>query len=190
MSQTFNEFAIARLNGLLRYATALTSDPDLAQDIVQEVLIRAPRNWHRISAVEYPNSYLRRMVFNEYMSWCRRQTNREVAVAHPVLIDRATVDDHAVMLAERDAMRVRIASLPRRQRAAIVLRYYAHLTDAQIAEEMGCLPSTVRRHISHALAKLRAQSAVQEIAANEHAGDSDEPVRVMRLPDMGLNHAV
>jgi RNA polymerase sigma factor (sigma-70 family) len=61
-------------------------------------------------------------------------------------------------------MRGRIATLPRKQRAAILLRYYEDCTDAEIAEVLGCTEGTVRSHISRALATLRAghQSPVRE----------------------------
>lgn len=175
MSETFHEFATARLDGLLRYATALTCDPHLAQDVVQEVLIRAQRGWHRIGAVEYPDAYLRRMIVNEYLSWRRCRANRDLAVSHPILAECSTVDDPAAVLAERDAMRVRIARLPRRQRAAIVLRYYVNLTDPQIAEVLGCSTATVRSHIRHALVALRAQDTT----------DSEHGATVALLPTWG-----
>jgi RNA polymerase sigma factor (sigma-70 family) len=61
-------------------------------------------------------------------------------------------------------MRARIATLPRRQRAALLLRYYEDRTDAEIAELLGCSTGTVRSHISRALSTLRAnhQQAVKE----------------------------
>ncbi|WP_431874567.1 SigE family RNA polymerase sigma factor [Amycolatopsis sacchari] len=152
----FEEFAAERLDRLLRYATALTCDPHLAQDVVQEVLLRAQSRWARIESLRAPESYVRRMVTNEYLSWRRRRAARNVTAEHSTLDALATPSaDHADHYAERDAMRVRIAGLPRKQRAAIVLRYYEDCTDAEIAEALGCSAGTVRSHISRALSTLR-----------------------------------
>ena len=178
MPATFPDFVDERLDALVRYTTALTCDPHLAQDVVQEVLIRVQRNWARISTLADPGAYVRRMLVNEYLSWRRRRANSDLAMSHPLLAEvGSVVDDPASGLAERDAMRVRIARLSRRQRAVIVLRYYENLTDAEIAEVLRCSPATVRSHVSHALAALRAQEA-------------DGLVMRLRRPDEGVNHAV
>ena len=106
------------------------------------------------------------MITNEYLSWRRRRASRTVASTHGTLDALGTpVADPATGYAERDAMRARIATLPRKQRAAILLRYYEDCTDAEIAEVLGCTAGTVRSHISRALATLRAadQHAVREV---------------------------
>ncbi|ONI84936.1 RNA polymerase subunit sigma-24 [Saccharothrix sp. ALI-22-I] len=152
----YDQFVTDRLDRLLRYATALTCDKYLAQDIVQDVLLRARQRWARIGAVDVPYLYVKRMVTNEYLSWRRRRAARDVSSTHTTLDELApVVADPAVRHAERDAMRARIAVLPRKQRAALVLRYYEDSTDAEIAQILGCTEGTVRSHISRALQKLR-----------------------------------
>ncbi|WP_202918737.1 SigE family RNA polymerase sigma factor [Saccharothrix deserti] len=152
----YDQFVTERLDRLLRYATALTCDKYLAQDIVQDVLLRARQRWARIGAVDVPYLYVKRMVTNEYLSWRRRRAARDVSSTHSALDELApVVADPAVRHAERDAMRARIAVLPRKQRAALVLRYYEDSTDAEIAQILGCAEGTVRSHISRALQKLR-----------------------------------
>lgn len=179
MPPTFRDFIVERLAALLRYATAMTCDPHLAQDVVQEVLIRAQRDWDRIGALDRPDAYLRKMVLNEYLSFRRRRANRDLAMSHPLLVQfGSAVEDHADSLVERDAMRIRITRLSRRQRAAIVLRYYENLSDPEIAAAMGCSTATVRSHISHALAALRAQQTTEAHAA------------AVRPADRGANHAL
>ncbi|CRK57541.1 RNA polymerase ECF sigma factor [Alloactinosynnema sp. L-07] len=154
---SFDAFAADRLSWLLRYATALTCDPYLAQDIVQEVMLRAQSRWSRISALDAPDHYVKRMVTNEYLSWRRRRAARDVTSAHSTLeAISPPVRDPAHQHAERDAMRACIATLPRKQRAAIVLRYYEDNTDEEIAGVLGCSAGTVRSHISRALSTLRA----------------------------------
>ncbi|MGX7829750.1 sigma-70 family RNA polymerase sigma factor [Actinokineospora sp. 24-640] len=163
MPDGFDDFVAERLDRLLRYATALCCDRYLAQDIVQEVLLRAQRRWARIAVTDMPYLYVKRMVTNEYLSWRRRRAARDIAASPAVLVALASsVADPADQHAERDAMRARIAVLPRKQRAAVVLRYYEDCDDAQIARVLGCAEVAVRSQISRALSTLRANS-VREV---------------------------
>ncbi|HEX4725749.1 MAG TPA: SigE family RNA polymerase sigma factor [Pseudonocardiaceae bacterium] len=158
MPITFDDFVAERLDQLLRYATALTCDPHLAKDVVQEVLLRAQQRWRHIETADQPIAYVRRMVLNEYLSWRRRRANRDVMMAHAKLAELSpSVADSTSHYGERQEMLGRIVRLPRRQRAVIVLRYYENLSDAEIAATLGCAEPTVRSHISRALATLRAQ---------------------------------
>jgi DNA-directed RNA polymerase specialized sigma24 family protein len=75
---TFAEFAATRLPRLLRYAVMLTGDRELAQDVVQDVLARAQVRWRKIASADSPDSYVRQMVLNEYLSWRRRWAVRNV----------------------------------------------------------------------------------------------------------------
>jgi RNA polymerase sigma-70 factor (sigma-E family) len=158
MPPTFEEFAAARLDPLLRYATALTCDAHLAEDVVQEVLLRVQQRWTRISGTAQPAAYVKRMILNEYLSWRRRKASRDVALAHADLaLLTAPVADTTGRFDERQAMAAKLATLPRKQRAAVVLRYYEELDDAEIAVVLGCSAGTVRSHISRALGILRAR---------------------------------
>jgi RNA polymerase sigma-70 factor (sigma-E family) len=152
---TFDEFTGANLAGLLRFAVVLTGDRGLAEDVVQEVLVRVHLRWTKIGALDSPEHYVRRMVVNEYLSW-RRRWARVVPHANPP--DRPDpASDHAVAHAERDALRIELDKLPRRQRAVLVLRYYAGMSDTEIAEVLGCGAGTVRGYASRALAALRVE---------------------------------
>jgi RNA polymerase sigma-70 factor (sigma-E family) len=155
---TFEEYAAARLPALLRYAAVLSGDRDLAQDIVQEVLARAHAQWRRISRLEAPDRYVRRMVTNEFLSW-RRRPVRLVPIGQVAENGRpsgmAEQPDAATVHAEREALLAELARLPRRQQAVLVLRYYEGLSDAEIADVLGCRPGTVRGYASRALAALR-----------------------------------
>ena len=155
MLDSFDQYVVDRLDRLLRFATALTCDPHLAQDVVQEVLLRAQRKWPHIGQLQARDAYVHRMIINEYLSWRRRRAAK--AVSHSTLDALGTpTADPATGYAERDAMKARIATLPRKQRAALMLRYYEDRTDAEIAELLGCSAGTVRSHISRALSTLRA----------------------------------
>lgn len=151
---TFDEYVVARLPALLRYAVMLTGDPHLAQDVVQETMVRAQLKWRRIAAVGQPDTYVRRMLVNQFLSWRRLGWFSRTVLRREV--DRPeVVPDHAHRTVERDAVWELLATLPRRQRVAVVLRFYEGLADAQVAEAMGCAVGTVRAHISRALATLR-----------------------------------
>ncbi|MBW6438672.1 SigE family RNA polymerase sigma factor [Actinoplanes hulinensis] len=154
---TFEEFVVARLGALLRYATALTCDPHQADDIVGEVMVRANGRWRRIAAMEQPEAYVKRMVLNEFLS-VRRRWARVVPMSHEQLDDRAGGVDPYPEHHDRDDLIRRVATLPPRQRAVIVLRYFEGHTHDEIADLLGCRASTVRAHASTALARLRVEA--------------------------------
>ncbi|MDQ2587043.1 SigE family RNA polymerase sigma factor [Saccharothrix yanglingensis] len=157
MSTGFEEFATEHATPLLRYATVLTGDPHLAQDVVQEVLFRAQQKWARIGSVDAPGAYLKRMVTNEYPGWRRRlRAHLPLTGVDPPEPDPTAHHD------EREAMLQRIDRLPRKQKAAVVLRYYEGCDDAEIAAVPGCAQVTVRSHISRAPAVLRADERVRQ----------------------------
>jgi RNA polymerase sigma-70 factor (sigma-E family) len=134
----------------------LTADRALAEDVVQEVLIRVQARWNRIGAMDRPELYVRKMIVNEFVSW-RRRSWRLVPAGRGLDVDDRVSQDHAFAYAERAALLAELGKLPRRQRAVLVLRYYEGLSDTEIAEVLGCTPGTVRGYASRALAALRVQ---------------------------------
>jgi RNA polymerase sigma-70 factor (sigma-E family) len=169
---TFTEFAATRLPRLLRYAVMLTGDRELAQDIVQEVLAKAQLRWRKVAGADSPDAYVRQMVLNEYLSWRRRWAVRHVQAAGErlvELVDRHGVTrDHADAIVDADELWNRLATLPRKQRAVLILRYYEQLDDDEIAVLLGCARVTVRSNASKAMKALRLQSERQHITI---AGD-------------------
>jgi RNA polymerase sigma-70 factor (sigma-E family) len=153
---TFEEFVSARLTNLVRYATVVTWDPHLAEDITQNVLVRAQARWHRIGRMDAPELYVKRMVVNEFLSWRRRRAAQSVPLSAESLDGlMSPAPDQTAQRDERDAMLRLIAALPPRQRAVIALRFYEDLPNEQIAEILGCRTVTVRTHLSRALAGLQ-----------------------------------
>jgi RNA polymerase sigma-70 factor (sigma-E family) len=151
---TFEEFVAVRLGALIRYATVVTWDPYLAEDITQDVLVRAQARWSRIGRLDAPEQYVKRMVLNEFLSWRRRRAAHLVFM--PTLEGVTPHEpDRTGAVDDRDLARRLIAGLPPKQRAAIALRYYEDLTDEQIAELLGCRTGTVRSYLSRGLATLR-----------------------------------
>ncbi len=152
-SSDFDAFVRGQLPRLVRYAVMLTGDRELAQDLVQDVMVKAHRNWARVSAAEHPDRYATAMVTNAYLSWRRRWTVRHI-FATGTVPDVAVHDGEPT---EHTEIWHRLATLPQRQRAALVLRYYEGLPDAEIATVLGCSPATVRVHIHRALKALRLE---------------------------------
>jgi RNA polymerase sigma-70 factor (sigma-E family) len=152
----FEEFAAARLPAVLRFAGVLTADRALAEDVVQEVLIRASSRWDQLDRLDHPELYVRKMIVNEYLSW-RRRSWRLLPKGSADEVDDRVTPDHAGLHAERDALLAELGKLPRRQRTVLVLRYYQGLSDAEIAGVLGCTPGTVRGYASRALAALRVE---------------------------------
>lgn len=164
---TFEEWARVGLPKLLRFATALCGSADLAGDLVQDVAIKAHRHWERVARADSPDAYLRKMLVNHFLSW-RRKWSRIVPRAE--IFPTEHVDDPANQQADRDELNTELTKLPRRQRAVLVMRYYGGLSDAEIAETLGCSASTVRAHASRALAALRIEMAATQTLQTSRAG--------------------
>jgi RNA polymerase sigma-70 factor (sigma-E family) len=149
----FAAYVAARGAALVRFAILISGDRHRAEDLVQECLARAYLRWRWIGRTDEPDVYVRRMLINVSRSWWRRRVNRDVPVEHPG--ERSAHGDLSSELAERDAMRRLVATLPHRQRAVLVLRYYEDLDDAAIAQILDCSEATVRTHAFRALRRLR-----------------------------------
>jgi RNA polymerase sigma-70 factor (sigma-E family) len=150
---SFEEYVTAQGEALLRFAYLVSGDHHLAQDLVQEVLARMHGRWRRVERDGSPGPYVRRAVVREYLSWRRRRSSTERMMAAPP--DQPTTHAPPDRVAEQDEAWRLLATLPRAQRAVLVLRFYEDLSDAQIAEVLGCAESTVRVHASRALSRLR-----------------------------------
>jgi len=158
---TFEEFVAARLPSLLRQATMFAGDRYEAEDVVQDVLVKAQGRWARIGALDLPEAYLRRMIINELVSVRRRLTAR---MRREQTAPPAPVGDGADAVADRDAVARLIRRLPPRQRIVVALRYLEDMADADIAVLLGISLGTVRSQAARALATLRAVTAPDEPA--------------------------
>jgi RNA polymerase sigma-70 factor (sigma-E family) len=150
---TFEDWVVARGQALLRFAYLVTGDRVAAEDAVQEALVSACARWTRIRTTDDPEAYVRRMIANAHISRWRRVTRRESPVAE-VRVDEPAIDTDS---AETAAVWELCATLPRRQRAAVVLRFYEGLTYAEIGRILDCSEATVRSQVHRALAALRAR---------------------------------
>ena len=151
-SMTFEEYAVGSMPRLLGMAMAICAQASLAEDLLQNVLIKVHAKWE-IIVPETRDAYVRRALVNELISW-KRKWIRQVPTER-VEPSWSSPADLSVNIVERDAMLAIIGRLPPRQRAVLALRYYADLSDEQIAQDLGCSAGTVRAHASRALATLR-----------------------------------
>jgi RNA polymerase sigma-70 factor (sigma-E family) len=156
MPVTFDDYVRARLGALLRIATAIAGDPHLAEEIVQDVLLKVARKWDDIGGKDHRDAYVRRMLVNEFVSW-RRKWARLVPTSR-IDLD-AYAPDPSVRSADRDLLDRELQQLPERQRVVLVLRYLEGLSDVDIAAALGCAESSVRSIASRGLATLRVQMA-------------------------------
>lgn len=149
---SFEEFYDAHFVRAARLAHLLTGTDAHAEDIAQEALLRLGR---RYSTVERPDAYLTTTVVNLCRNLARGQSRRERRerdTVRPGGSDAATGGEHGELLALVDA-------LPFRQRTVLVARYWLGLSEAEIADVVGCRPGTVKSLASRALDALRKDLA-------------------------------
>lgn len=150
---TFRDYVAARSPALLRTAYLLTGNRADAEDLLQTALAKTYLAWDRIREREAVDGYVRRVMVNTRTSWWRRRRVDERPTN--VLPERRTERDAADDLALRDALWAALATLPKRQRAIVVLRYYEDLSEAETADLLGISVGTVKSTTSRALVKLR-----------------------------------
>lgn len=151
--ERFAEFVRASAAPLARTAYLLTGSHASAEDLVQETLLRLYRRADWLLGADAPLAYARRTMTNVFLNDRRRRASSEVVTDAPP--EQAVDPDLAGQAGERDAMWARLSTLVPKQRAAIVLRYYHDLSDAEIGAALGCREGTVRSLISRGLSALR-----------------------------------
>lgn len=148
----FRAWASARTPALHRSAFLLCGDWHAAEDLVQEALTRTAVRWTRVEAADNPDAYVRRILVNLSNSrWRRKSTHERPAPRLPEDVVPDGSQDRAV----RDELIEALRALPRRQRAAVVLRYFDGLSEAETAHVLDCSVGTVKSQTSRALATLR-----------------------------------
>lgn len=141
-------------------------DVHLAEELVQEALVRACRRWTEVSQLASPIGWTYRVAVNLSTSaWRRRQAEQRARARHGVADDRHEDVDTSERLAVRDAL----AALTPRQREAVVMRYFLDLSAEQVAAVTGSTPGAVRGLTHRAVAVLRDELDVTPIG--EEAAD-------------------
>ncbi|GAA1173367.1 SigE family RNA polymerase sigma factor [Ornithinimicrobium humiphilum] len=149
-------FVRARQDALLRAAYLICGDHHLAEDLVQEALVKLASRWERLRD-EAPEAYVRRILYRDAVSRWRR-VRRERLVDHhdpEGVLSTLTAPDATAGWLDGAAVRSALALLPPRQRAVVVLRYFEDLSEQEIAETLGIARGTVKSQASDAIRTLR-----------------------------------
>jgi RNA polymerase sigma-70 factor (sigma-E family) len=149
----FDSYVRSRSAPLLRLAYLLTGDHHRAKDLVQATLTKLLPRWERVAARGDPHAYVRTVMLHTALGWRRRKWEAERPTGD--LPDRPADRDPAVAVDDRERLRRALLRLPPRQRAAVVLRHYEDLTEAQAAAALGCSAGTVKTHTARGLDRLR-----------------------------------
>lgn len=148
----FAEFVAARSAALHRAAYLMVGERQLAQDLLQEALTKTYVAWPRLRDPSKAEAYTRKVITTTAISWYRRRSWQE---RPSDTIPDASHDGHDEDAVRREWVWTALQALPPRQRAAIVLRYYEDLTEAQTAAALGCAVGTVKSQVHAGLASLR-----------------------------------
>lgn len=160
MSDDFSEYVAARWPTLVRSAVLLGCTHPEAEDLVQTTLERCLLKWNRVRAADDRDAYVHRVLINSFLSARRRRWTGERPSA--VLPEYAGVDQTAGV-DDTDAVMRALARLPGDQRTAVVLRYYAHLSEQQMASVLGVAAGTVKSRLSRAVKALAQDPHLAEL---------------------------
>ena len=152
IDERFAAFVRDRGEHHLRAAALLAGDWHAAEDLMQASLLKLYRAWPKLRVDADPDAYLRRIMVNTHRSWWRARWRRETPAGE---LPEAMIEDFADSQALAAQIRQALQALPRRQRAVVVLRYYADLPEAEVADLLGCSPGTVKTHSHRGLRALR-----------------------------------
>jgi RNA polymerase sigma-70 factor (sigma-E family) len=168
--------AMARLyslhrRSLIRLAAMLVRDTATAEDVVQDAFVAMHDAWHRLGDAEKALAYLRQAVVNRARSVLRHRmvVDKNQREALP---DMPSGEHGALELLERSAVIAALRGLPQRQREAIVLRYYAGLSEDEIAAAMGISRGAAMSHTARGLSALRA--ALEQAASQPACPEDSE----------------
>jgi len=145
----------AHYRSLVRLATLLVHDIATAEEVVQDSFVALHSGMHRLRDSDKALSYLRAAVVNRSRSVLRHRVvvDRNAPKPSP---DMPSAEQGALVLIERSSVVAALRVLPERQREAVVLRFYADMSEAQIASAMGITRGAVKSHTSRAMAALRS----------------------------------
>lgn len=144
----------AHYRSLLGLAALLLDDTASCEDVVQEAFIRVHSARGRVRDPEKTLAYLRQTVVNLSRSALRRRIIGLKLLSKP-MPDMASAEEGAYEILERDQLKAAMRALQRRQREVLVLRYFADMTEAQVAEALGISLGSVKAYGSRGIAALR-----------------------------------
>ena len=149
----FADYVAARRGYLRRVAYLMCGNWHSAEDLVQTALMKLYVAWPRIRRQGTEDAYARRIVLRAYLDEQRRPWRRE-----SIGLDGIDVaPDSPTSPEDEDELRAALRTLPERQRATVVLRFWCGLSVEETAYDMGCSPGTVKSNTARALGTLRAK---------------------------------
>jgi RNA polymerase sigma-70 factor (sigma-E family) len=156
----FDRFVAGSADQLLRTGYLLVWDIADAEDLVQETLMRVARRWPRVRMMNHQLAYARRILVNLALDGSKRRSRHRRELDPPIdqpLEDRADAASarDLGMIDARAELTSALGTLPPRQRAVLVLRYFEDLSEAQVAEALGCSLGTVKSTTSRGLVRLQ-----------------------------------
>jgi RNA polymerase sigma-70 factor (sigma-E family) len=147
----FDRFVVEVNAGLLRTAYLIVGDLQEAEDLVQETLFKVARRWPKVSRMDHPVAYARRILVNLALRGSSKRSRRRAELSETRTADPAAP---AAPLDRHDELHAALAALPPRQRAVLVLRYFLDLPEAEVAATLQCSLGTVKSTASRGLARL------------------------------------
>lgn len=159
-AREFSEYVEARWPRLVRFAVLLGCAPAEAEDVVQSALTRCLVNWSKVRRADDPDAYVHRVVLNAFTTARRRRWTGERPTGR---LPDAAVADFTHDVDVTDAVARSLSRLSADQRAAVVLRYYVHLTEERMASVLDVAPGTVKSRLSRALAVLATDPDLLEL---------------------------
>ena len=155
----FRDYVLARGTALQRMAVMLTGNRADAEDLVQAALAKTYLAWGKINDRAALDAYVRRAMVNTHISWWRRRKLEEFPTDE---LPDQVVADHARDSDMAEVVRRALDRLPRRMRAAVMLRYFEDMTEPEIAVALGISLGTVKSTVSRAVARLRIDEELDE----------------------------
>jgi RNA polymerase sigma-70 factor (sigma-E family) len=149
--QEFDQFVAENTNALLRTAYLIVWDLHEAEDLVQEALFKVARRWPKVSRMDYPAAYARRILVNLALRGSSKRSRRRAELS-----DTHAGEPAAPLgpLEGHDELHAALVALPPRTRAVLVLRYFLDLPEAEVAAALDCSLGTVKSTASRGLARL------------------------------------
>jgi RNA polymerase sigma-70 factor (sigma-E family) len=148
-----DELYVRHAPAAFRTAYFLTGDRDLAEDLVQDAFVRVAGRFRHLRAPEAFDAYLRRTIVNLFTSHLRRLRLERAELKRRAAEARPRIEDPDPRI--HDDLWSNVRTLPERQRAAIVLRFYEDLSERETAEILGCSTGAVNSLVAHAMVTLR-----------------------------------
>ena len=159
--EAFREYVVARSPALLRTAYLITGNRADAEDLLQTALAKTYLAWGRIRERESTDAYVRRVLVNTHTSFWRKR-RQAIVVPYSDVPEPARRDDREDGADLHEALWRALTTLPPRMRAAVVLRYYEEMSEAEAADVLGCSVGTVKSQTARALLKLRETAGLRD----------------------------